>query len=46
LPVIRHNSERCPAPYVLGLLLPNLFGVIGANMGRKLFVALQLEILL
>jgi hypothetical protein len=28
---------------VLGLLLANLLGVIGANMGRKLFVELQPE---
>jgi hypothetical protein len=33
-----------PAQCVLGLLLPILFGVIGANMGRKLFVALRLEV--
>ncbi len=32
------------AQYVLRLVLPNLFGVIGANMGCKLFVALQLEV--
>jgi hypothetical protein len=39
----RRNFERRPATYVLGLLLANLFGVIGANMGRKLFVELQPE---
>jgi hypothetical protein len=35
---------RRPARYVLGLVLPNPFGVIGADMGCKLFVALQLEV--
>src|ERR1700675_588930 len=39
-----HNPERRPAQYVLGLVLPSSFGVIGASMGCKLFVALQLEV--
>jgi hypothetical protein len=38
------NPERRPAQYVLGLVLPNPFGVIGANMECKRFVALQLEV--
>ena len=33
-----------PVPYVRGLLLPDLLGVMGANMGGKLLVALQLEV--
>jgi hypothetical protein len=36
--------ERRPPQYVLALLLPSFLGVIGANMGDKLFVALQLEV--
>ena len=35
--VIQANSES-------RLLLPDLFGVIGANMGAKLLIALQLEV--
>jgi len=38
------NSARRPPPYMVGLLLPDLYGVIGANMGRKLSVALRLEV--
>jgi hypothetical protein len=41
---IQRNPERRPAQYVLGLVLPGPFGVIGANMGCKRFVALQLEV--
>jgi hypothetical protein len=33
-----------PTQCVLELVLPNPFGVLGANMGYKLFVALQLEV--
>lgn len=32
--------------YVLGLLLPSRFGVIGAKVGRKLFVTLPPEVFL
>jgi hypothetical protein len=38
------QSRNAPGAYVLELVLPNPFGVIGANMGCKLFVALQLEV--
>jgi hypothetical protein len=33
-----------PAQYALEQILPNPLGVLGANMGYKLFVALQLEV--
>jgi hypothetical protein len=36
--------EARPAQGVFELMLPNPFEVLGANMGCKLFVALQLEV--
>jgi len=44
--LIQAQSREAPAQQVLGLVLPDFFGfgVIGANMGSKLFVALQLEV--
>ena len=43
-PRSKRNPERRQAQYALGMVLPTPFGVIGANMGCKLFVALQLEV--
>jgi hypothetical protein len=41
---ITSGQPVIPAQRVFELVLPNPFGVLGANMGCKLFVALQLEV--
>jgi len=41
---ITSGQPVIPEQRVFELVLPNPFGVLGANMGCKLFVALQLEV--
>jgi hypothetical protein len=42
--LLRRGAEVVVVIFPVEAGLPNLFGVIGANMGRKLFVALRLEV--